>query len=364
LVRIRDAEYEEAVGNPSPIHRRPFLRALVLSLALHAALLIWLFRHAPPPPLPPRPATRVTLRTLPSPPPRPAPRPSPPGPAPPPDGERARAPAREAEPPGISAAPPAATRGPPGTPPADAPLQLFPPGAISRGAGPPPSPGTGATSGRDVPESPEAEARRVKGRVDGWNLDAFAEERVAVGVDDYFKTYRRALQANLGPPPPGGGPRHGDLTAGQRWINAWLEALEASSPSREPPRAAERMPAQDVQDVTGRMEEFVGSRLGPMAVQPSFATQRLLQRAGSGVPIAVLHIVQRADGSIASQELVASSGDKAFDAWVVEHAALALAAVPPPPARQGAGLRPDGTRTEWAFFRNGDGCGVVLLRVY
>jgi outer membrane biosynthesis protein TonB len=80
--------------------------------------------------------------------------------------------------------------------------------------------------------------------------------------------------------------------------------------------------------------------------------------------VAVLRIVQRADGSIASSELVASSGDKAFDAYVVEHAALALAAVPRPPARTGAGLHPDGTRTEWAFYRAGGSCGVLLLRVY
>ena len=80
--------------------------------------------------------------------------------------------------------------------------------------------------------------------------------------------------------------------------------------------------------------------------------------------MAVLRIVQRADGSVESTALVASSGDKAFDAYVVEHASLALAAVPAPPARQGAGLHPDGTRTEWAFYRAEGGCGVMLLRVY
>jgi hypothetical protein len=193
--------------------------------------------------------------------------------------------------------------------------------------------------------------------------DALAERLVATGVDDYFKDYRRALQSHMGEPPPGGGPRHGDLTAGQRWINAWLDALEEANSRRDPPKS-ERMPAQNVQDVTGRMEEFVANQLGPMAVQPTFAAQRLLQRAAAASPVAVLLIVQRADGSIASTELVASSGDKAFDAYVVEHAPLALASVPRPPARQGAGLHPDGTRTEWAFYRAGDACGVLLLRVY
>jgi len=195
-------------------------------------------------------------------------------------------------------------------------------------------------------------------------MESLAEHRVATGVDDYFKDFRRALQSHMGPPPPGGGPKHGDPTAGQRWINAWLAALEEADAAKEPPPRGERMPAQDVQDVTGRMDELIGNHLGPMAVQPSISAQRLLRRAIPLTPVAVLRIVQRADGSIASTELLASSGDKAFDAYVVEHAALALAAVPPPPARVGSGLHPEGTKTEWAFYRAEGGCGVALLRVY
>ena len=347
-----------------PVHQRPFLRALAVSVLLHAAPVVWLVRSVGVrrEPVPPRPATRVTLRPLP---PRPrgpdrhAPTasPTPHGPARPPPPTTASRPPAEG---GSTAAPPGA----PARPPADAPLQLFPGGAVARGAGPVPPGDSGASTSPDVPESREAEGRRVQQRVETWRRDGLAERLVATGFDDYFKDYRRALQANMGPPPPGGGPKHGDLTAGQRWINAWLAALEEAEPSRDPPPRGERMPAQDVQDVTGRMDEFVGNRLGPMAVQPSFAAQRLLRRAAAGVPVAVLRIVQRADGSIASTELVASSGDKAFDAYVVEHAPLALAAVPAPPARQGAGLHPDGTRTEWAFYRADGGCGVLLLRVY
>jgi hypothetical protein len=221
----------------------------------------------------------------------------------------------------------------------------------------------GATTGREAPESPEAEGRRVQQRVDTWRRQGMAAYRVAVGVDDYFKDYRRALQGAMGPPPPGGGPKHGDLTAGQRWINSWLDALAAADPSRDPP-SGERMRAQNVQDLSGRMDEFLLNQLGPMAIQPSFTAQQIIRNAVASVPMAVLLIVQRADGSIESTELVASSGDKSFDAYVQEHAKLALASVPRPPARQGAGLHPEGTRTEWAFFRAGAGCGVFLLRVY
>lgn len=345
-----------------PERRRPFLRALAASLLLHAALIVWLLRsfEAPSPP-PRRPATRITLRSLP---------PSPdqhrtPGASPTRRPVPSAAPGTASRPSGAgTTVPPPAEAAPShAPPPPDAPIQLFPGGAVARGAGPVPPGDSGASTARDGPDSPAVEGKRVLERVERMRRDGLAERLVATGVDDYFKEYRRAMQAHMGPPPPGGGPKHGDLTPGQRWINAWLDALEEANSRRDPPKV-ERMPAQNVQDVTGRMEEFVSNQLGPMAVQPSFAAQRLLQRAAAGTPVAVLLIVQRADGSIASTELVASSGDKAFDAYVVEHAPLALAAVPRPPARQGAGLHPDGTRTEWAFYRAAEGCGVLLLRVY
>jgi TonB C terminal len=347
-----------------PVQRRPLLRALAASLLLHAALLFWLLRsfQTPSPP-PPRPLTRITLRSLP-------PRPSPDQHRPPGAGATHRpvppaAPSTASRPSsgGTTAPPPAGAAPSHAPPPADAPIQLFPGGAVARGAGPVPPGDSGASTARDVPDSREVEGKRVLERVETMRRDGLAERLVATGVDDYFKEYRRALQAHMGTPPPGGGPKHGDLTPGQRWINAWLDALEEANSRRDPPKG-ERMPAQNVQDVTNRTEEFVANQLGPMAVQPSFAAQRLLQHAAAATPVAVLLIVQRADGSIASTELVASSGDKAFDAYVVEHAPLALAAVPRPPGRQGAGLHPDGTRTEWAFYRAGDGCGVLLLRVY
>lgn len=349
-----------------PVHRRPFLRALSISLLVHAALVAWLLRSlegAPPTP-PVRRATRITLRPLPPRPP-PADRHRPPPLAPPHRPGAPTAPTTASRPPaaGPGAPAPPASAQMPRTPSPDAPIQLFPGSAVAHGAGPVPPPDTGASTTRDVPDSPAVEAKRVLERVETMRRDALADRLVATGVDDYFKDYRRALQAHMGSPPPGGGPKHGDLTAGQRSINAWLDALEEANSQRDPPKG-ERMPAQDVQDVTGRMDEFVANQLGPMAVQPSFTAQRLLHRAAAGAPVAVLRIVQRADGSIASTELVASSGDKVFDAYVVEHAPLALAAVPRPPARQGAGLHPEGTKTEWAFFRAGAGCGVLLLRVY
>lgn len=300
------------------------------------------------------------------------PRPRPPTPVlPPHPRERSRTAQQqggalpEHTPPRTAAAP--AAPAPPSThtpPPSDSPLQLFRPDAVARGAGPA-SPGSaGAPSGPDVPESKSVEGARVLERVETWRRESLAERNVAVGVDDYFKEYRQSLQAGMGQPPPGGGPKHGDPTPGQRWINAWLDALAEADPSKPEPGRGERMPDRDVQDVTRRMDDLLMNHLGPMAVQPTPVAQRLMRRAVAQTPVAVLHIVQRADGSIASATLVASSGDKKFDEYVLEHAQLALAAVPRPPARQGAGLHSDGTRSDWAFYRAGSSCGVVLLRVY
>jgi hypothetical protein len=235
---------------------------------------------------------------------------------------------------------------------------------VARGAGPPGPPDGTSSSAPNAQESREAEARAVQKKVQTWRLESLAERLVATGVDDYFKTYRRILEQGMGSPPPGGGPKHGDITAGQRWVNAWLDALAEAEGRKDTPKG-ERMPDTNVQDVTGRMDELISNHLGPMATQPSMVGNRLLRRAiYTSMPLAVLRIVQHADGSIASTELVASSGEKKFDAYVLEHAALALAALPAPPTRTGAGLHPDGTRSDWAFFRNGATCGIALLRVY
>jgi hypothetical protein len=350
------------------LRRRPLLRALLVSLAVHVAAVALLVHLARASPQSARTPVRFSIIHLPPirlrPPPdrsretaeRPRrPRPSPSGA--PPSGQAVS--------PDQPNAPPTAAKPEQHAPAADAPLELFPRGAISRGAGPISPDGSGASTGRDVPDSPEVEARTVKRRIEIWRRDSLAERQVAVGVDDYFKTYRHALEEGMGTPPSGGGPKHGEPSAGQRWVNAWLDALAEADPSREPAERGERMPNRSIQDVSGRMDEFLHNQLGPMATLPSPTAFRLVKRAVSrGIPVAVLRIVQRADGTIASTELIASSGDKKFDAYVLEHAALALAAVPAPPTRQGAGLHPDGTRTDWAFFRNGPSCGVILLRVY
>jgi hypothetical protein len=250
--------------------------------------------------------------------------------------------------------PPAAVRRlSPGVP--DAPrvgLNLFPEGALA--AAMPPE-----------PETPDAgsPAEVIAARVQGWRLAALAEHRVSVGVDSYFSTLAHALRDGLGAAPPPSGPS--GPSAGQRLLQGWIANLaEPESPLEE--QKAERPPTQPQHDLDGHEADMVHQLLGPMApTQASLmAPFALLRRAQAQLPpAAVLRVVQDATGRLVHVELVASSGDAAFDAWVKRSAPLALAAVPRPPAH-GAGLHPDGTQSEWAFYRSGDGVAVLLLRVY
>src|SRR5262249_35753757 len=166
-----------------PVQRRPFLWALAASLLLHAALLAWVmpsFETLPPPPQ--RPATRITLRSLPPRPPAsdqhrppasgPTRRPVPPG-----------APSTASRPSaGGTSAPPPPGAASPHPPPPDAPIQLFPGGAVARGAGPVPPGDSGASTARDVPDSPAVEGKRVLERVETMRRDNLAERLVATGV--------------------------------------------------------------------------------------------------------------------------------------------------------------------------------------
>jgi hypothetical protein len=231
-------------------------------------------------------------------------------------------------------------------------LDLFPEGALAM-ASPP------------LPEAPDAgtPAQVIAARIQGWRLGNLAVHRVAMGVDSYFSTLAHALRDGLDGAPAPGAARHGAASAGQRWLQGWLAGLEAAA---GPPDVArgERGPTQPQHDVGGREGDLLRRLLGPMAPsQESLVAPFELFRKTQLPPAAVLRLEQDGDGHLSRADLVASSGDASFDAWVRRSAALALAAVPKPPDH-GAGLHPDGTRSDWAFYRTGDSVAVLLLRVY
>lgn len=327
------------------MRRRMFL-AVGLSLALHALLFALLLRlpKGTPTRAPPRPLVVEVLER-------------------PPHGRPQGASSAPASP-GRGGGPSHAHASAPATPPLpgtglpDAPraaLNLYPEGALAA-----------ASPAARVPDVPDAgsPAEVLVARVQGWRLAALAEHRVAMGVDSYFSTLAHALRDGMGSaPPPGGGQ---GPSGGQRLLQSWLSALaEAEAPPPEAPRE-ERGPTQPQHDLGGREADMVHQLLGPMApTQESLvAPFELLKKAQAELPpSAVLRLAQDADGHLVQVELVASSGDARFDAWVKRSAALALASAPKPPG-YGAGLHPDGTRSEWAFYRTGDAVAVRLLRVY
>ncbi|HXX29177.1 MAG TPA: hypothetical protein VEJ89_00490, partial [Myxococcaceae bacterium] len=326
--------------------RRRLLLALGLSLGLHVlvlALLLRLPREAsraiPPRPLAVEivelPRTAGTRAT-----------------------ERRAGPGRTAGAPPVQAAAPSPPPAHPVRPGGDAPLappNLFPEGALAVAV-----PEVAGTELADA-GPPEAVLAR---RIQTWRLSNLAEQRVAAGVDSYFSTLAHALRDGLGTPPPAGSPRAGTPSGAQRWIQGWLAALEAAEAPPDPAPPGEPLPQMNQHDVSGREGELIRRLLGPMApTQTSLIQPFELFRKTQVPPAAVLRIEQDAEGHVVHADLVASSGDSGFDAWVKRSALLALAAVPRPPA-QGAGIHPEGTRSEWAFWRQGDGVSVVLLRVY
>ncbi len=328
--------------------RPRLLLALGLSLALHALLLLGLARLADRPVLRP-PGRPLAVEVLQQPPRAPGAH----RPARVPKVPSAGAPAR-----GVAApvTGPAAYGLPAGRPDAPvAPPNLFPLAALAAGVPP-----------EVEAEAPDAgtPAQALAGRIQAWRLGALAEARVAVGVDSYFSTLTHALRDGLGVPPPRGAARQGTPSGTQRWLQGWLASLaEAEGPADAPPKG-EPLPVTQMHDMGGREGDLLRRQLGPMApTQESLLAPFELFRKTQVPPAAVLRIEQDAEGRVVRVQLLASSGDATFDAWAQRSAALALAAVPKPPAH-GAGLHPDGTRSEWAFYRSGDAAQVLLLRVY
>ena len=224
-----------------------------------------------------------------------------------------------------------------------------------------------ALPGQPEPEPPDAGPPAVvlAGRIQTWRLDNLAEQRVAIGVDSYFSTLAHALRDGLGRPPAPGSPRLGTASGGQKFLQAYLASLAPPGEPPDPePARAERGPQPALHDLGGREDDLIRRLLGPMApTQNSLINPFELFKQSQLPDAAVLRVVQDAEGHLVRSELLASSGDTSFDAWVKRAAALALAAMPKPPDH-GAGLHPDGTRSDWAFFRQGDGVSVLLLRVY
>ena len=198
------------------VRRRPYARALLVSIAVHAALLWLLLRLAGPVTPPARAPMRISILHLPPRPPaagsghprstrasargRPEQGGAPTEPTPP----------RTAEAPATSAAPAPRTPAP-----ADSPLQLFPPGAVARGAGPA---APGSTGRPDRTRTPRrAGPSREPGCWSGWRPGGGSRSPSATSPSASTTTSRTTgsrSRPGWASRRPGGGPKHGDPNAG------------------------------------------------------------------------------------------------------------------------------------------------------
>jgi hypothetical protein len=181
------------------------------------------------------------------------------------------------------------------------------------------------------PEAIRAEAeKRVHARVDGWARDALAEARAEGGLPDpYFWRVRDTAIAALGKHAKEAGvtatSRQVFEKMGERYTGAAEKFAKSGNPDLGPlgdaPRQSEIMKGRFGDDP---------STLSVRALVQATETQNDLSH---GKPLLALRMQQRQfkDGTAPVVELVTSSGDDKFDAFVLAEWRKALAAAGPPP---------------------------------
>lgn len=342
----------------------------------------------PPPVARPRPVKPAPLPApLPSePPPEPTPAPEAPpespapmAPAEAPSAPTAEAPpadpaealSAEAPPPPLAEAPaPPPTQAPAPTPGAeDAPLTVdliprTPPAPDDEGWSLPGPPQPEAPRGRtllpgDPSLSPEVllaeEKARVTERVETWTQDQLAELRVKNGlVHPYFSELRASMEKQMEDSPLF---NEAKLSIVQQLVTSYMEEAErygaGANPGkpqneRAPPTGSERLeaisrgnPAHD------SLRAFLG------------AGERVQQLAESSPELVVIVEMRQAlNGTLDSIKVVETSGNKAFDKYVLDAVPPALVQLTPPPPEATQG-RTRGIRTLWAV----EGRVVYLKRL-
>ncbi len=322
-------------------------------------LLAWLWRGASAPRAPgsERPAPLVVdlvfspsrpepaAPAAPAPPAPKKPRPSPPG------AKKPAAPAPPAPPP--QQAPPPVDSAQAAAPPADAPrapdapslMPTAPHGGWSLPTAPEGPRGRTLRPG-DPSLSPEALAAEEQGRV-GGRLKGFVDDDLArLRVDNavvhpYFGRLRAAMEKQFVDAPLFGTPSTLRHLARTYRDEAGRYGATGTPGGRGPaaPSATERLDALTRGD-TGYDGLRARARAGEQL-------QKFAEGNRQTGLVVTLELVQGPDGALQSARVVDTSGNKAFDAWVLERVPPALVPLAPPPA--GApGVRPEGIRSLWA----------------
>jgi uncharacterized protein YnzC (UPF0291/DUF896 family) len=189
------------------------------------------------------------------------------------------------------------------------------------------------------------EQARVTERVQTFAENELATLRVENGlVHPYFSQIRASLEKQLE-----NAPVFDTKGNSKRLAQAWLDRAErygatGTTPAkprdaRAPPTALERLEALPAKDSATykRMRAFLqaGEAIQQMAEAPAEL-------------VIILELRQGPDGQLQSVKVVERSGNKAFDAYVLEAVPPALARLTPPPTGKALGVHPEGIHTLWA----------------
>jgi hypothetical protein len=329
-------------------------RALLVSLLLHAGVLLWLWLLPPwVPPAHPKPVT-LTWVEVEVPPPQQTVVPPPPvvPPVKPPSPPRPHAPAPPTAPPEPSeptakAPPPPVPEDKPKRAP-DVPLTLVPRSDFAVPGGPSEGPRGHTLHPTDPQFQPEAmrkeEEKRVHGRVDGWARDALAEARAEGGLPDpYFWRVRDVAVAALGKHAKEAGViatgRQVFENTGRRYTGAAEEFAKTGNPNLGP--------LGDAPTQSETLKQRFGDDPETNSVRALVQATETQEQLSHGKPLLALKMQQRQfkDGSAPMVQLVSGSGDDKFDAFVLDEWRKALAQAGPPPE---ASFHGDEVRTIWS----------------
>lgn len=184
-------------------------------------------------------------------------------------------------------------------------------------------------------------------RVQTFAEDDLATLRVENGlVHPYFSEIRSSLEKQMENPPV-----FEVKGNGQRLAQNYLKAAESygatgtTGPSRRPPGPIGREPPT----ASERLESISKGNPAHDSMRAFLAAGEAMQQLAEPAPdlVIVLELQQTADGQLQSVQVVETSGNKAFDTYVLGAVPPALAKLAPPPA-QALGVHPDGIRTLWA----------------
>ncbi|WP_240359919.1 TonB C-terminal domain-containing protein [Pyxidicoccus trucidator] len=190
------------------------------------------------------------------------------------------------------------------------------------------------------------ETARVSGRVQVFVEDRQAELRVANGqIDPYFSRLREALEKSLEDAPVFDGIRLLDQ-ATHSWANQASRFGATGNPGTGPVAAAPTV-SEQLQSLQNREERGVEWMESLRArVQAGDEVQKLAGGGGNKL-VVTLELHQGPDGTLRDAKLVSTSGNKAYDAYVLSGVPPALAKLAPP-SDEARGVRPDGIHTLWS----------------